>query len=205
MSTFDPAFWEEHWARTRAEHDQQVAERPPSPHLAVELAELEPGIALDAGCGDGVNAIWLAQRGWRVVAIDIAESALAIARARAAAAGAEIAERITWVAGDLQYWTPKPGLYDLVACLYVHTPGSVAEMVQRLATGVAPGGTFLFVGHSPHERGTKSETITGGEREVGVETVLHALDSSGLELTRAEAQAHRGAAIDSVVRARRRA
>ena len=68
--------------------------------------------------------------------------------------GADVAERIDWVEGDLATWTPQPGHYDLVACLYVHVAGSVEEMVRRMAAGVAPGGTLLLVGHRPIDPAT---------------------------------------------------
>ena len=63
----------------------------------------------------------------------------------AEAVGADVAERIDSVEGDLATWTPERGRYDLVACLYVHVAGSVEEMVRRMAAGVAPGGTLFLV------------------------------------------------------------
>jgi 2-polyprenyl-3-methyl-5-hydroxy-6-metoxy-1,4-benzoquinol methylase len=103
--------------------------------LVAVIENLRPGVALDAGCGHGSDTLWLAARGWRVTAVDFAVTALAHARSAAEALGADIAERVDWVEGDLATWTPQPGHYDLVTCLYVHMAGSVEDTVQRMATG----------------------------------------------------------------------
>jgi hypothetical protein len=65
---------------------------------------------------------------------------------------------VDWVEADLVSWTPQPGLYDLVACLYVHVAGSVEEMVRRMGAGVALGGTLLLVGHRPVDPATAAAT-----------------------------------------------
>ena len=121
-------------------------------YLLAEVGDLRPGLALDAGCGHGSEAIWLATSGWRVTAVDFSATALDYGRSTADAVGADIAERIEWVEGDLGSWTPPPGRFDLVSCLYVHVAGSVVEMVRRLGAGVAPGGTLLLVGHRRRTR-----------------------------------------------------
>ena len=154
MTTFDRSFWDECWSRVLREHADQGAHRPPNVHLSTEVGNLPPGLALDAGCGHGSDALWLAARGWQVTAVDFSVTALAHARATAEAVGADVAERIDWVEGDLVTWTPQSGRYDLVACLYVHVAGSVEEMVRRMVTGVAPGGTLFLVGHGPVDPAT---------------------------------------------------
>ena len=72
-------------------------------------------MALDAGCGHGSDTLWLAERGWQITAVDFSATALAPARSTAEAMGADVAERIDWVEGDLATWTPRPGRYDLVS------------------------------------------------------------------------------------------
>ena len=139
MTKFDRSDWEARWSRVLREHADQLEHRPPNAHLRAEVGNLRPGSALDAGCGHGADALWLAARGWQVTAVDFSATALAHARSAAEAVGADVAERIDWVEGDLTTWTPQPGRYDLVACLYVHMAGSVEEMVRRMAAGVAPG------------------------------------------------------------------
>ena len=142
---FDQSSWERRWAQALRASPDKVASRPPNALLLEETRDMQPGLALDAGCGHGSEAIWLAASGWQVTAVDFG-------RSTAHAAGADVAERIEWVEGDLGTWTPPPGHYDLVSCLYVHVAGSVLEMVQRLGAGVAPGGTLLLVGHRPMTR-----------------------------------------------------
>ncbi|MBH0120192.1 class I SAM-dependent methyltransferase [Rhodococcus sp. NPDC003382] len=164
---FDREFWEDRYRGRSTIH------RHPNPQLVAEVADLPPGRALDAGCGEGGDALWLAARGWHVTAVDIAETALDRARAHAATAGADVANRIEWVRADLSEWTPPRGGYDLVSSHYVHAPGPREELLRRLAGAVAPGGTLLVVGHdhpvhphpgdhtAPESRVTTSELAAG--------------------------------------------
>ena len=151
---FDRDSWERRWSQALGDHPDKVASRPPNAHLLAEVGDLEPGLALDAGCGHGAEAIWLAASGWRVTAVDFSVTALDHARSTAQAVGEDVAERIEWVEGDLGSWTPPSRRFDLVSCLYVHVAGSVGEMVTRLAAGVAPGGTLFMVGHLPVDPAT---------------------------------------------------
>ncbi len=206
MTTFDRGFWEERWAEALRRHAGKVAHRPPNAHLIAELDDLPPGIGLDAGCGHGSDTLWLAARGWQVTAVDFSETALTHARSTAEAFGTDIAERIDWVEGDLETWTPEPGRYDLVACLYVHMAGSMKETVRRLATGVAPGGTLLLVGHRPIDPATGAETAAAGQVQVSVDAVVAALDPARWELIVSEdrPRATPGTGVDAVIRARHR-
>src|SRR4051794_14763203 len=176
VSAYDQNFWEERWSQALREHGDRVAQRPPSAHLTAEVGDLRPGFALDAGCGHGSDTLWLAARGWQVTAVDFSATALAHARSTAEAVGAGVAERIDWVEGDLATWTPQPDHYDLVACLYVHVAGSVEEMVRRMATGVAPGGTLFLVGHRPVDPATGAATAAAGQMQVSIDTGVAALD-----------------------------
>ena len=118
----------------------------PNRQLVVEAGDLPPGAALDAGSGEGGDALWLAERGWRVTAVDFSPVALERAAARAADRG--LAERIEWVHADLDAWTPPAGGFDLVTAHYLHATWSDRPgMFQRLSAAVAPGGTLLVVGH----------------------------------------------------------
>ncbi len=205
-AAFDRSFWEERWARALRRHAGTGLPRSPNAHLVAELADLPPGLALDAGCGHGSDTLWLAARGWHVTAVDFSETALAHARSTAEAAGADVAERIDWVEGDLSTWAPEPGRFDLVACLYVHISGSVEETVQRLATGVAPGGALLLVGHRPIDPASGAETAAAGQTQVSVDAVAATLDPGRWELLAAEdrPRAVAGTGVDAVIRARRR-
>ncbi len=119
--------------------------------------------------------------------------------------GTDLAGRIHWVDGDLSVWSPQDGHYDLVTCLYVHVPGSVEEMVRRLATGVAHGGTLLLVGHRPIDPATGDPTAAAGQVQVSVDVAVASLDPDCWELTVAEdrPRAVAGTGVDAVICARR--
>jgi SAM-dependent methyltransferase len=204
--SFDRDFWDQRWSEVLREHAAQVAQRPPNSYLTATAGGLTPGRALDAGCGHGSEALWLAARGWRVTAVDFAAAALAHGRSTAAALGPEIAGRIDWVEGDLAIWTPEAGLYDLVTSLFVHVAGSVAEMVSRLAAGVAPGGTLLLAGHLPIDPMTGAQTPAAGQVQVTVEAAVAVLDPQCWEMPIAEdrPRAAAGTGFDAVICARRR-
>lgn len=197
--------WERRWEQALREQPDVVASRPPNGHFVVEVSGLPPGRALDAGCGHGAEAIWLAAAGWQVTAVDFAASALAAARARAAAAGADVAGRISWLQGDLGSWRPPARQLDLVSCLYVHVPHSVPELVSRLGEGLAPGGTLLLVGHLPVDPATGVPTAAAGQVQVTVPEAVAALDPEVWQVVVAEERRRAaGSGVDAVVRAVRR-
>ncbi|MGD7005032.1 class I SAM-dependent methyltransferase [Kocuria palustris] len=117
----------------------------PNQALVAEVAGLEPGTALDVGCGEGADTVWLAQQGWQVTGLDISGVALEHARAAAEAAGVQ-AEWIHSGLDDVEL--PEDG-FDLVSVFYPALP-SQPEGVSLIALlgAVAPGGTLLFVGHA---------------------------------------------------------
>lgn len=120
----------------------------PNPQLVAEAQDLKPGKALDLGCGEGGDAIWLAKQGWTVTALDV--SAVALERAAAHADEAGVADRITWQQQDLTEWEPQPD-FDLVSAQFLHSPLLPwRNSVSSAAAAVAPGGTLLVVGHHPH-------------------------------------------------------
>jgi SAM-dependent methyltransferase len=201
--TFDRESWERRWAQALRDHPDQVSRRPPNTHLLTWIGNLEPGRALDAGCGHGAEAIWLASHGWQVTAVDFSVTALDHARSTAEAVGADVAERIEWVEGDLATWTPPPHAFDLVGCLYVHVAGSVPELVSRLGEGVAPGGTLFLVGHLPVDPATGEATPAAGQVQVTVQDAREALTAPGWRILVAEERprAAAGTGVDAVVRA----
>jgi 2-polyprenyl-3-methyl-5-hydroxy-6-metoxy-1,4-benzoquinol methylase len=204
---FDHDFWEQLWSKTLREHADKVASRPPNAHLMAEVADLPPKRALDAGCGHGADTLWLAAHGWQVTAVDFSAAALAHGRSMAEAAGADVAERIDWIESDLATWSVEPGQYDLVVCLYVHVSGSVEDMVKRMASGVAPGGTLFLVGHRPIDPSTGAATAAASQVQVSVEAAVAALEPRLWEWVVAEERprAIAGTGVDAVIRARRRA
>ncbi|WP_329111172.1 class I SAM-dependent methyltransferase [Micromonospora sp. NBC_01699] len=147
---FTREFWDERYRSA-----DRIWSGNPNPHLVTTATDLEPASALDVGSGEGADAIWLADRGWRVTGVDISGVALTRAAERAAEAGPEIAERITWQRADLLSWAPEPARYDLVQAQFVHLPPAELEPLhRRLAAAVRPGGTLLVVGHHPSDLDT---------------------------------------------------
>jgi len=135
-------FWEEHYGR-----QERVWSGRPNPVLVDVIGGLRQGTALDLGCGEGGDAIWLARRGWRVTAVDLSATALDRASEDATAAG--VADRIDFRQHDLALDFPS-GAFDLVSAQYLHSPVAFPrEEVLRAATrAVAPGGLLLVVGHA---------------------------------------------------------
>jgi SAM-dependent methyltransferase len=84
---FDQNSWERRWAQALHESPEKVASRPPNALLLAEIGDMQPGFALDAGCGHGSEAIWLAASGWQVTAVDFSATALDFGRSTAHAAG----------------------------------------------------------------------------------------------------------------------
>jgi SAM-dependent methyltransferase len=116
----------------------------PNRFLVAEVEGLPPGRALDLGCGEGRNAIWLAQRGWQVSGVDFSEAGLDKARHLAVERGVEV----TWVRADLLDYQPDHGAFDLVIVMYIQLPAAqLADVMKRASTALAPGGTLLVVGH----------------------------------------------------------
>ncbi len=107
---FSEAFWDQRYGASGALWSGQ-----PNPQLLAEASGLPPGRALDAGSGEGADAIWLAERGWLVTAVDISTVALDRGAAHARQLGSELAERITWQQADLLNWGPQPQTYDLAS------------------------------------------------------------------------------------------
>ena len=205
-ASFDHEFWERLWSKTLREHPDKIARHPPNAHLVAETGDLPAGRALDAGCGHGAETLWLAARGWHVTAVDFSAAALDTGRSLAEAAGADIANRIEWVEGDLATWTGAPQHYDLVVCLYVHIAGSVEEMIGRMAASVAPGGTLFMVGHRPVDPATGAATPAAGQVQVSVEPALAVLRGDEWDVAVAEDRPRRvaGSGVDAVIRAIKR-
>lgn len=138
---FDGEFWDELYRSRGA-----LWSGSPNIHLVNEMSDLTPGTALDVGCGEGADAIWLAERGWRVTAADI--STVALDRARAVKVSVDVARRIDWLHTDLTAWTPPAAFYDLVSAQFMHLPKAPREsLFRRLAASVKPEGSLLIVGH----------------------------------------------------------
>jgi SAM-dependent methyltransferase len=131
------------WDARYRERDGAMWSGRPNGRLVAEVVALTPGRALDVGCGEGADAIWLAQRGWTVIAIDVSEVAIRRAREASHPAGASV----EWICGDVLQ-TPLPaGSFDLMSMQYPALPKAAGEAVRRLLDTVRPGGLLLAVYH----------------------------------------------------------
>ena len=132
----------EEWDR-RYETAEYIWHADPNQFVAEHLGDLAPGTAIDLAAGEGRNAIWLAERGWRVNAVDFSEVALAKAQRLATDRGVEIET----VVADVTNWEPASPV-DLVVVAYMQLPSVVqAAVLQRVAGWVRPSGTVLVIAH----------------------------------------------------------
>jgi SAM-dependent methyltransferase len=133
--------WEEHYGKQDRMWSGQVNVR-----LAELVEPLPPGRALDLGCGEGADAIWLAEHGWQVTAVDISQTALD--RAAVDAANRNLAGRIDFQRHDLTESFPS-GVFDLVSAQFLHStvPMDRARVLRRAADAVAAGGRLMVVDH----------------------------------------------------------
>ncbi|MDP9867981.1 MULTISPECIES: class I SAM-dependent methyltransferase [Streptosporangium] len=167
----DPAgeaerFWEKHYAGR-----DRVWNGNPNPLLAETARTLRAGTALDLGSGEGGDAVHLAAQGWQVTAVDVSATALARARAHARAAG--VADRVTTQQHDLARTFPH-GAFDLISAQYLHSPLDLPRehVLRQAARALAPGGLLLIVDHGsvrpwawdpdPHTHFPTPQDIYGG-------------------------------------------
>lgn len=143
MSTPDA---KQHWEERYNERDRFWSGRA-NVRLVEVASALNPGTALDLGSGEGGDAMWLAERGWRVVAVDISDTALRRAAEDAAARG--VGDRIDFQQHDLSKSFPE-GEFDLVNAQFLHStlPLDRTAIFSAAARAVRPGGLLLIVDHS---------------------------------------------------------
>lgn len=116
----------------------------PNRSLVGEISGVQPGRALDLACGEGRNALWLAELGWRVTGVDYSRVAIERARTRAARERRDV----EFVCADLLEYEPETDAFDLVLVLYLQLPADERRRVlSKAVTALAPGGTLLVVGH----------------------------------------------------------
>lgn len=141
----------------------------PNEQLVVEASDLTPSTALDVGCGEGADAIWLAQRGWRVTGIDVSAKALSRAARAAEMAGVDVAWRPVGLA-DFDGWT-----YDLVIAFYPALLRGDGSIIETLLATVAPGGLLLVVHHAHVDRDRALEHGFDPDDYVGHPDLVEAL------------------------------
>ncbi|MFI6051067.1 SAM-dependent methyltransferase [Streptomyces violascens] len=141
-STTDAAtYWEGVYAARSAAADPR-----PNARLTETVTGLPPGDALDLGCGNGGDALWLARQGWHVTAVDI--SAVAVERLAGLARSGGLADRVVAVRHDLHDSFPE-GEFDLICAHYLHTPFDLdrSTVLRRAAHELRVGGQLLVVDH----------------------------------------------------------
>jgi len=192
---------------SRYAESERVWSGNPNGALVADLADLAPGRALDVGCGEGADAIWLAQRGWVVTAIDVSRVALD----RAVAAAKERAVEVTWLRTGLLDAPLAPGGFDLVSAQYpalLRTDGASAE--HALLAAVAPGGTLLVVHHvdfgAHHARGPHFDPeafvhVEDVHARLGPEWEIQVFEERSRDVRSGAGAGH---SRDRVLRARRR-
>jgi len=179
----------------------------PNRFLVEEAAGLPVGRALDLACGEGRNAVWLAQSGWTATGVDFAEAGLAKGRRLARDRGVEV----DWICADATRWDPPPTAYDLVAVFYLQLPAAARARAMAVAAhALAPGGTLLVVAHdranlTAGTGGPQDEAVLFTPDDVVAD--LHAVDPD-ISVERAETVERPVAgaarpALDCLVRARR--
>jgi SAM-dependent methyltransferase len=184
--------WNERYAAT-----ERVWSVEPNLWLVEAVDDLAPGRALELACGEGRNAVWLAERGWRVTAVDF--SAVALARGRAAS------RAVQWIEADVVTWAPPPAAFDLVALVYLHLPPADRRAVLAgAAKALAPGGTLAVIGH---DRLNLTEGVGGPQvPDILLDPGELASALGDLEIVRAETVERptaEGTALDTLVVARR--
>lgn len=200
----DARSWDERYAATGL-----VWSGSANQFVADELAGLTPGGALDIAAGEGRNTLWLAERGWRVTAVDFSQVGLDKGRALAEQHGLVV----EWVCADALTYDAGPVAFDLALLSYLQLTADERRTAVRAAfASLRPGGTFFLVAHDS----TNLTEGTGGPSDPSVlftaEEVLGDLDGERFEVQRAERvprvvqpdEAHRGeparTAYDALVR-----
>jgi SAM-dependent methyltransferase len=201
-ATMDSGHWDKRYAEKGFVWTSQ-----PNRFLVAEAERLAPGRALDVACGEGRNAVWLAEGGWQVTGVDF--SAVGLEKTRALARSRGVSVRC--VAADLRQFTPEPSAYDLVLVFYLQVPAvERTAIVRTVAEAVAADGLFLLVGHDS----SNLEHGHGGPRDPAVlyapDDVAADLTATGLAVERAETVQRPvdtsdgpRVALDAFVRARR--
>ncbi|HWU20834.1 MAG TPA: class I SAM-dependent methyltransferase, partial [Nocardioides sp.] len=137
--------WDERYAGS-----DRVWSGNPNVRPVEQATGLTPGRALDVACGEGGDAIWLAEQGWDVTAVDVSPVALGKVREHAAARGVPITTAIWDALGDAV--PGAVGAFDLVTVSFLHVPAEdFAAIYRRIAAAVVPGGRLLVTAHHPHD------------------------------------------------------
>jgi len=192
----DAAEWDSRYAKAELEWGAE-----PNRFLVDEVEGLEPGRALDVAAGEGRNAVWLAERGWSVTAVDF--SGVAVDKARRLARERDVG--VEWVTADVVHYFPAESSFDLVIVFYLHLQErDMSTVLRRAAAALRPGATLLVVGH---DRANLAHGV-GGPQDPAILLDAHevATELDGLVVEKAERVRRTVAgverdALDTLVRA----
>jgi len=178
----DARAWDERYAAS-----ELVWSATPNQFVADELGELRPGRALDLAAGEGRNALWLADRGWQVTAVDFSQVALDKGRAVQERHGRAQQLRVDWVVADVLLYDVEPPAYDLTLLAYLQLNADERrQAVRRGFAALREGGTFFLVAHDS----SNLTEGTGGPQDPEVlytaEEVLADLDGERFDVERAD-------------------
>lgn len=188
----DSADWD-----TRYSGEQLVWGAPPNRFVEAEFAHRTPGRALDLAAGEGRNAVWLAERGWQVAAVDF--SAVAIDRGRQMAH--ERGVTVDWAVADLRDYMPDEAAFDAALVVYLHIPPAErATILARAVRALVPGGFLFVVGHDE----TNLRDGIGGPQDPAILYTPRAITAEvpGIRIERAERvrrpATHDGVTVDAI-------
>ena len=178
--------------------------------LAEIVKDLPPGTALDVACGEGRHALWLAEQGWQVTAVDF--SAVGLAKARQLAD--QRRQTVRWLQQDVTQSMADLGTFDLVAVIFLHTDSrSRNTWFAQVRNCVAPGGLLVYIGHDPRNIGrgsggpSRPEVLPDATEVAGCLPGFEIIRAETVERAVAVEPGHQhdsqGTALDTVVVARR--
>lgn len=186
---YDSKWWDDMWKGA------DVIETPPDDVLVSHVKGLAPGRALELGCGAGANAVWLAEQGWTVEAVDFSEEAVNLGKRLASKRGVAV----DFHAGDATTFMPNEPC-DLIISFYIHLwPGDRARMFANARRLLAPGGRLLFVSHDksdppPNWTSDEFDSLTTPNQVV---SELEGLDIKVAEVVRHDEAPHMRRADES--------
>ncbi|WP_129659346.1 FAD-dependent oxidoreductase [Rothia uropygialis] len=135
-------FWE-----NRYSSEDKIWSGNPNATLVDAIEGLPPGRAVDLGCGEGADVLWLAEQGWHATGIDISDTA--VRRAQDAALAAGLQDHATFLAEDLSEWNPEEE-FDLVTGSFLQSPVELDRIaiLRKASELVAPGGRMCIISHA---------------------------------------------------------
>lgn len=202
---FTQQFWDDRYAGS-----DRVWSGKPNQRLVEIVTGMTPGSAIDVGCGEGADVVWLAEQGWLTTGVDVSQ--VAIDRAAQHAEEAGVGARTSFDRVDVIGGHPLPGSYQLVTSAYLHPPlPTFASTYSTLRDAVLPGGTLLVIAHHPADAGTGLRNPALVDLMFTPEQITQLLDPADWDIevsgTPSRPHLHEGVQItlfDTVVKAHRR-